>query len=30
VILSGSANLNEPCAVCGRPATVEVAWGKAY
>src|SRR5438132_145755 len=30
VILSGSANLNKPCAVCGRPATVEVAWGKAY
>ena len=30
VILSGSTNLNKPCAVCGRPATVEVAWGKSY
>ena len=30
VILSGSAGPEQPCAVCGRPATVEVAWGKAY
>ena len=30
VILSGSTNLNKPCAVCGRPATVEVACGKSY
>jgi prolyl-tRNA synthetase len=30
VILSGSAGPEQPCAICGRPATVEVAWGKAY
>jgi len=30
VILSGSAGPDTPCAVCGRPATVEVAWGKSY
>jgi prolyl-tRNA synthetase len=30
VILSGSGKPEQPCAVCGRPATVEVAWGKAY
>src|SRR2546422_6522741 len=30
VILSGSASPGKPCAVCGRPATVEVAWGKSY
>jgi prolyl-tRNA synthetase len=30
VILSGSGKPAQPCAVCGRPATVEVAWGKAY
>jgi prolyl-tRNA synthetase len=29
VILS-SGKPEDPCAVCGRPATVEVAWGKAY
>ena len=29
VILS-SGQPEQPCAVCGRPATVEVAWGKAY
>jgi prolyl-tRNA synthetase len=28
VILSGRAD--GPCAVCGRPASLEVAWGKAY
>ena len=30
VILSGSRGPEQPCAICGRPATVEVAWGKAY
>jgi len=30
VILSGSASPDKPCAVCGRPATVQVAWGKSY
>jgi len=30
VILGGSGRLDQRCAVCGRPATVEVAWGKAY
>jgi prolyl-tRNA synthetase len=30
VILSGSGQVDRPCAVCGRPATVEVAWGKSY
>jgi prolyl-tRNA synthetase len=30
VILSGPAGPEQPCAVCGRPATVEVAWGKSY
>jgi prolyl-tRNA synthetase len=30
VILSASAREDQPCAVCGRPATVEVAWGKSY
>jgi prolyl-tRNA synthetase len=29
VILS-SGGTNQSCAVCGRPATMEVAWGKAY
>ena len=29
VILS-SGPLDQPCAVCGRPATIEVAWGRAY
>jgi prolyl-tRNA synthetase len=29
VILT-SGRPDQPCAVCGRPATVEVAWGKAY
>jgi prolyl-tRNA synthetase len=30
VILGPSGGAALPCAVCGRPATVEVAWGKAY
>ncbi|TMB63899.1 MAG: hypothetical protein E6J51_10405 [Chloroflexi bacterium] len=30
VILSSSGQAEQPCAICGRPATVEVAWGKAY
>src|SRR5205807_222900 len=30
VILEGSTGGGKPCAVCGRPATVEVVWGKAY
>ncbi len=30
VILSQSGRVAQPCTVCGRPATVEVAWGKAY
>jgi prolyl-tRNA synthetase len=30
VILRPSGRVGETCAVCGRPATVEVAWGKAY
>jgi len=30
VILSASGQPEQPCAICGRPATVEVAWGKAY
>jgi prolyl-tRNA synthetase len=30
VILSGSGKPEQPCAVCGRQATVEIAWGKAY
>jgi prolyl-tRNA synthetase len=29
VILS-SGGLDQPCAICGRPAVMEVAWGKAY
>jgi prolyl-tRNA synthetase len=29
VILS-SGRKEQPCAICGRPATTEVAWGKAY
>src|SRR5438128_9864958 len=30
VILSSSGPAGQTCAICGRPATVEVAWGKAY
>lgn len=30
VILSGSGRPEAACAVCGRPAVMEVAWGKAY
>ncbi|HXN03112.1 MAG TPA: proline--tRNA ligase [Candidatus Dormibacteraeota bacterium] len=30
VILPGSVRPGQLCAVCGQPATVEVAWGKAY
>ena len=30
VILAGSEGKGRPCAICGRPATVEVVWGKAY
>jgi prolyl-tRNA synthetase len=30
VILPGSIQPGQLCAVCGQPATVEVAWGKAY
>ncbi|HEV2013773.1 MAG TPA: proline--tRNA ligase [Candidatus Dormibacteraeota bacterium] len=30
VIVAGSEGKGRPCAVCGRPATVEVVWGKAY
>src|SRR6202140_3901057 len=30
VILPGSGLGDQRCAVCGRPATMEVAWGKAY
>ena len=30
VILGKSAGTDTACAICGRPATVEVAWGKAY
>jgi prolyl-tRNA synthetase len=30
VILPGSPRPEQPCAICGQPATVEVAWGKAY
>jgi len=30
VILSGSTAPEQPCAVCGRPAVMEVVWGKAY
>src|ERR1700682_5383815 len=30
VILPPSGRVGEPCAICGQPATVEVAWGKAY
>ena len=30
VILAGSSGKGRPCAVCGRLATVEVVWGKAY
>jgi prolyl-tRNA synthetase len=30
VILSASGHPEQPCAICGRPATVEVVWGKAY
>ena len=30
VILGPSGGAAQPCAICGRPATVEVAWGKAY
>jgi prolyl-tRNA synthetase len=30
VILGASGPAAQPCGICGRPATVEVAWGKAY
>jgi prolyl-tRNA synthetase len=30
VILPGSVRPGQVCAICGQPATVEVAWGKAY
>jgi prolyl-tRNA synthetase len=30
VILGPAGGAGQPCASCGRPATVEVAWGKAY
>jgi len=30
VILSGSPEADRRCAVCGRPATTEVVWGKSY
>src|SRR6202165_1615379 len=30
VILQASVRPGQLCAVCGQPATVEVAWGKAY
>jgi prolyl-tRNA synthetase len=30
VILAGSGGVGRPCAVCGRPASLEVVWGKAY
>ena len=30
VILGASGPAAQPCAICGRPASVEVAWGKAY
>ena len=30
VILPGPGLGDQRCAVCGRPATMEVAWGKAY
>ena len=30
VILGASGPAARPCGICGRPATVEVAWGKAY
>jgi hypothetical protein len=29
-VILASGRPDQPCAVCGRPATVEVAWGKAY
>jgi len=30
VILGPASGAGQPCAICGQPATVEVAWGKAY
>jgi prolyl-tRNA synthetase len=30
VIMSGSGRPAAACAICGRPAAMEVAWGKAY
>ena len=30
VILPGTPHPGQPCAICGQPATIEVAWGKAY
>jgi prolyl-tRNA synthetase len=30
VILPASGLAEQRCAICGRPATIEVAWGKAY
>src|SRR6202011_488564 len=29
-VILASGGAEHPCAVCGRPATMEVAWGKAY
>jgi prolyl-tRNA synthetase len=29
-VILGPSGAAQPCAICGRPATVEVAWGKAY
>jgi prolyl-tRNA synthetase len=29
-VILGRATADQRCAICGRPATVEVAWGKAY
>ena len=30
VLMPGSVRPEQACAICGRPATVEVVWGKAY
>jgi prolyl-tRNA synthetase len=29
-VILGPSGGAAPCAICGQPATVEVAWGKAY
>src|ERR1700694_6233739 len=29
-VILPSQGSDQPCAICGRPATMEVAWGKAY